>query len=85
MFGGMNANTQAIEALRDAVGRLGLSEVARRLNVPRSTLSNVLAGAGRQGSTVLVMARAQEDAMLLRGASPMAMMPTPGVRFGDPR
>lgn len=48
---------QTLEIIRAAVKERGLAEVARRLNVHRNTLANVLAGAARQGNVALVVQR----------------------------
>jgi hypothetical protein len=49
----------AIEAVRDAVAKQGLSAVARALDLPRTTISSVLSGAAREVSVLAVEARAE--------------------------
>jgi hypothetical protein len=48
---------QTLEAVRAAVKKRGLSEVARQLDIHRNTLANALAGAGRAGTVALVVQR----------------------------
>jgi hypothetical protein len=57
----------AIETVRDAVAKQGLSAVARALDVPRTTVSSVLAGSAREGNVSLIESRADR---LLPGVGP---------------